>query len=262
MSTHTRDGAELLPALQAQAILAQKGWRKLERGVIHVWSFELEAPPESVAACLEWLSDEERDRAFRFRFPHLQTQYIVAHGVLRKLLSSFCGVSPAELRFVTATPAGKPCLAPGSLGADTLTFNLSHSSARALVGIGLDIPMGVDLECMRTEVDALSISRHYFFGAERDAIEAAAAELREHTFFRYWVAKEAVLKAQGVGLGFPLDRFRVDFLPDAQTARIDSLDPERLASDWTVRMLPCEAGWLAAVAARGSAWRVKIERLL
>ena len=226
-----------------------------------MWSFELEAPPQSVAACLEWLSDEERERAQRFRFPYLQTRYILAHGVLRKLLSSFGGVEPAELRFVTATPAGKPSLAPGSPGADTLTFNLSHSSTRALVGIGLGIPMGVDLECLRTEVDALSISRHYFFGAERDAIEAAAG-LREHTFFRYWVAKEAVLKAQGVGLGFPLDRFRVDFLPDAQTARIDSLDPERLASDWMVRMLPCEAGWLGAVAARGSDWRVKIERLL
>jgi phosphopantetheinyl transferase len=68
-----------------------------------------------------------------------------------------------------------------------------------------------------------------------------------------------VLKAQGIGLGFPLDQFRVDFLPDGHAARIETFDASRLDGGWTVRMLPCEPGWLAAVAARGEDWVVKVE---
>jgi 4'-phosphopantetheinyl transferase len=122
----------------------------------------------------------------------------------------------------------------------------------------LNLELGVDLERVRSNIEALAISRHYFFGAERAAIESAAPELIEQAFFRYWVAKEAVLKAQGIGLGFPLDRFRVDFLPGGDRATIETLDPERLEAGWTIRMLSCEPGWLGAVAARGDRWKIAL----
>jgi 4'-phosphopantetheinyl transferase len=92
--------------------------------------------------------------------------------------------------------------------------------------------------------------------------QAPAAELATlEPEARYWVAKEAVLKAQGVGLGFPLDRFRIDFLPDGHAARLESLDPVALSPHWTVRMLPCESGWLGAIAALGTDWGVRLESL-
>ena len=252
----------MLRALDPQKLLAWKDACSVRPNTVQVWAFVLEGPPELVARCRTLLSPEERARADRFVFERDRVRHTVAHALLRHLLSLYClsdsSVSPESLRFST-TYAGKPSLQFPAL---PLQFNLTHSEDRALLAVSAGFALGVDIEKVRTNIEALAISRHYFFGSERDDIESAAVETRADTFFRYWVAKEAVLKAQGVGLGFPLDRFRVDFLPDAQTARIDSLDPERLASDWMVRMLPCEAGWLGAVAARGSDWRVKIERLL
>ncbi len=142
----------------------------------------------------------------------------------------------------------------------TVAFNLTHSETRGALGVSSGFALGVDLELLRPNIEALSISQNYFFGSERAAIESAPAALRAPTFFRYWVAKEAVLKAEGIGLGFPLDKFRVDFLPDETHACIETSDPAALAGDWTVRMLPCEAGWLGAVAARGSGWKLRLER--
>jgi len=177
---------------------------------------------------------------------------------LRRLLSLYCDSAPEALRFIAAVN-GKPALQPVA-GAAPISFNLTHSHARALVGVSTGRQLGIDLEMLTPNTDTLSISRKYFFGSEREAIERAPSPLRDSTFFRYWVAKEAVLKAEGIGLGFPLDRFRVDFLPGDVAARIETLDPAALSGDWTVRMLPCESGWLAAVAARGTDWHLRLER--
>ena len=102
----------------------------------------------------------------------------------------------------------------------------------------------------------LPIAQRYFFGAELAAILAAPEVLRRDAFFRHWVAKESVLKAQGVGLTFPLDRFGVAFDSNDTVARVQSQDPAALAADWFVRILPLEAGWHGAVSARGEGWRV------
>jgi hypothetical protein len=70
-----------------------------------------------------------------------------------------------------------------------------------------------------------------------------------------------VLKAQGIGLGFPLDRFRVAFEDHTNSATVETLDPEQLAPGWRVKLLPCEAGWLGAVAAQGSDWEIELREM-
>jgi len=243
--------ARTLLAAAPETLLAISSPASLEPNTVHVWSFALEGPQELVAHCRETLSAEERHRADRFVFERDRIRYTVAHAVLRHLLSRYCGEPPASLRF-SAAAAGKPSLQ----SATPLHFNLTHSDERALLAVG-QRELGVDLEKVRSNIEALAISRHYFFGSERDAIESAPSPERDRLFFRYWVAKEAVLKAQGIGLGFPLDRFRIEFRPDGETARVETFDPAALESSWTVRMLPCESGWLGAVAARGTEWVVR-----
>jgi 4'-phosphopantetheinyl transferase len=246
-------------ALDPEALLALTSPLVLEPDTVHVWAFTLEGSADLVDACRDVLSLAERQRADRFVFARDRTRHIIAHGVLRHLLSRYCGFAPSSLRF-DATSAGKPSLQVSVGPAGSLHFNLSHSEAGALLGVSNGRELGVDLERVRSDVEALGISRHYFFGSERKAIEEALPAERDSTFFRYWVAKEAVLKAQGVGLGFPLDRFCVNFLPGGQAAHIETLDPGVLERDWTVRMLPCDIGWVGAVAARGDDWSVKVER--
>lgn len=244
--------------LQSTLVLASPGTLlsrsdplRLEPDTLHVWGFALDGESEVIECCRALLSAQERQRADRFVFERDRTRYTVAHGVLRCLLARYCGIHAESLEF-EASAAGKPVLrnGPGP------HFNLTHSEDGALVGVSATRELGIDLERVRGNIEAHAISRHYFFGSEREAIAASATP--DITFLRYWVAKEAVLKAQGIGLGFPLDRFRVAFLPGDETARIDTFDSTALSGDWTVRMLPSENGWLAAVAARGTDWLVKL----
>jgi 4'-phosphopantetheinyl transferase len=251
---------EPMITLDPEVLLTLPAALMLEPHTVHVWAFTLEGSAALTEACRDVLSPAERQRADRFVFAHDRSHHTIAHGVLRHLLGRYCGIAPGELRF-QATASGKPSLqSPAGAAASSLQFNLTHSDDRALLGVSDGRELGIDLERIRSNLEALDISRHYFFGSEREAIENALSVMRDRTFFRYWVAKEAVLKAQGVGLGFPLDRFCIHFHRDNDTAHIETLDPAVLERDWTVRMLPCNTGWAGAVSARGDDWRVKVER--
>jgi 4'-phosphopantetheinyl transferase len=253
-----RSAPSPLDVLDPAALLALSGPLTLRSDTLHIWAFDLNGPPALLELCRSCLSSEERQRADRFVFARDRGHHTVAHGVLRHLLGRYCGVAPESLRF-SVTAAGKPSLQSPAGRAVGIQFNLTHSGGRALLGVSDGRELGIDLEQVRSNIEALSISRNYFFGSERDAIEQALSATRDNTFFRYWVAKEAVLKAQGIGLGFPLDQFRVDFLPGGAVAHIETFDVSKLDGGWTIRMLPCDDGWLAAVAARGEDWAVKVE---
>jgi 4'-phosphopantetheinyl transferase len=229
-------------------LLASPPVPPLDAGV-HVWAWSLDAS-ESVLRCAhDLLDDAERARAARFVKQEHRDRFAIAHGVLRTLLASYARCAPTALRFA-ASPGGKPSLVDSAL-----QFNLSHSAGRAVLAVSRSI-VGADVEHHRERIDPLGLASRYFFGAEHDAIIAAPPNERTATFLRYWVAKEAVLKAQGVGLAFPLDAFAIVFAADGRTAHVTSQDPERLSPAWRVQMMSLGDGWPVAVAADGEGWAV------
>ncbi len=242
--------------LSAEQILSANVAPAIASGAIHVWPFELSGPPHWHGHCLHTLSPAELERANRFVFEQHRLAFVFAHGQMRHLLALYAASRPAALQFIVGD-SGKPALAPHQPSAAAISFNLSHSAGRALLAVSGGPPVGVDLEQVRSETDALGIAG-YFFGSELDALQATPAPLRQQNFFRLWTAKEAVLKGQGTGLALPLNAFRVAFAPDGASAQVESFDASRLDADWFVRTLPCEPGWCAAVASRTSTWRVEV----
>jgi 4'-phosphopantetheinyl transferase len=235
------------------------GALQVEPRTVHVWAFSLDAPAECRNQCFDTLCATERTRAGRFVHARSRDDFVVAHGVLRLLLGRYSG-SPASGLALTPTSSGKPRLDAPIPDGMAISFNLTHSHGRALVAVSDGREVGIDLEKIEPEVRALAIARRYFCSAELAAIESATIPLQPRTFYRYWVAKEAVLKGQGIGLAFPIDRFEVRFEPHGETARIATREPSRLASDWTIRMLPLEADWLGALAVRGEDWSLRLEQ--
>ncbi len=243
--------------LDPESILGLWATPRIQTGVVSIWAFTLAGSNELRTRCQEWLSNSERAHAARFVDARDRAEYVFAHGVLRFLLGRYAGVRPGALCFDIG-PWGKPALRPQTPAA-ALSFNLTHSSGRALLAVADGREIGIDLEKKRPDIEALSIARNYFFGSELEAIRDTPGELRTQAFFRYWTAKEAVIKGVGLGLSLPLDRFHVQFLSGNTTARVETFDASRLAPDWFVRTLRCEPAWSAAVAARGQDWIVKIE---
>jgi 4'-phosphopantetheinyl transferase len=177
--------------------------------------------------------------------------------LMRHVLGMYCGVDGAALEFAEGA-YGKPSLAAHQPFARTISFNLTHSGERALLAVSDGREVGVDLEQVRSCTRALALADRYFFGAEFEVIRDTPEAQRQDLFIRYWAAKEAVIKAEGMGLSAPLDRFRILFDSRYETAAVETFDPTRIGEGWFVRVVPVEPGWHAAVAARTQDWRVRV----
>jgi 4'-phosphopantetheinyl transferase len=137
--------------------------------------------------------------------------------MLRLILSRYCR-TPARQLIFDQTPHGKPLL----INAPELQFNLSHSGDMALLAVGCDYPLGVDLEFFAARPYE-GIGSHMFSVAENQALKAAPAGLRALAFFHMWAQKEALIKACGLGLSYPTQQFDVPALPSTNQPVFDSL---------------------------------------
>ncbi|MGY3266535.1 4'-phosphopantetheinyl transferase [Lysobacter sp. HA35] len=117
-----------------------------------------------------------------------------------------------------------------------LDCNWSHSGTTLAVALGEGVRVGIDIETPKPRPRALELARRYFHADEARALEALADRDREAAFLRLWCAKEAVLKAQGRGLAFGLDRLRFEGLERAP--RLVVADPELgSVSSWSIEPL-------------------------
>ncbi len=220
----------------------------LEPHAVHLWGIELEGSPQCIERCLGWLDETERQRAARFVREQDRQHYVLAHGGLRGILSRYLEVSPCEVSLGRAE-AGKPFVTRDARKHSAMTFNLSHAHNRALIAVSKAQEVGVDLEWVRSKVDVLNLSERYFAPSEHAVIMQTTEAQRTIIFFRYWVVKEAVLKAQGIGLrGLSDCEVILDQDEGMNDVRI------HLGSQFTeplrVRLLSCGGGWEAAVAAQ------------
>jgi 4'-phosphopantetheinyl transferase len=213
---------------------------------IQVWRVDADLPGAE-----DLLDDAERARARGFRVPGARERFTAAHAGARILLAAAVGTDPRALRFVHrcarcgATDHGKPQLAGGP---DGIEFSLSRSGDLALVALALGQPVGIDVE--RVPVDTTGLDDHVLAATERAALARLSPPDRHAALLRAWTRKEALLKAQGLGVDGDLKRL------DVAPAEPGSVQIGR----WRVRPLTPRPGYAAAVAAEGD-WTATVRTL-
>jgi 4'-phosphopantetheinyl transferase len=227
----------------------------LEEQTIHVWGFTLDGETSTLERCHRCLNEEERTRAARFVRCEDQIRYVLAHGSLRALLGRYTGLDAAAVT-IQSGPAGKPALAATTDCRQHLRFNLSHSHGRMLVAVASHYEVGVDLEQVRDKVEVVKLAERFYAPSERDRLIGLSGTEQARWFYRYWVAKEAVLKGQSVGLR-SLQQCEILASGAAPRAEVVLSPDTTLQSGWTVHWLECEAGWAAAVSAQGRDWVIR-----
>lgn len=222
---------------------------------VRVW---LIGPPRSarVLARLEGvLDDEERGRADGLLFEHQRRRFVVAHGTVRFILGRQLGVPPARLLWERG-PHGKPELAVPA----GPRVSLSHSGELAVLAVSAVRPVGVDIQRLRADLDAVAMAARYFTGAETSFVAAAGRRATQLArFTRLWTRKEACVKAAGgrlmQGMAMPVHPAAGDRGHGGGVLVRGSADT--LPGPYLVRDIPAPLGFRAAVALEGSgAYRV------
>ncbi len=202
------------------------------------------------------LDDDEAARSRRFvRLPD-RRRYVLAHVAMRLLLARCLGIEPGAVSYEHGAH-GKPRLAQGLA---PLQFNLSHSGGLGLLAVARERSLGVDIERIRDVPEALSVADTQFSRAERRGLRSLPLTEQQGAFFRCWTRKEALVKAEGKGLGHALYSFDVDLAPGSNSALKRYAGRPGDQSGWTLRDLRSPPGYAAAgaIAAPTSArmsWR-------
>lgn len=164
------------------------------------------------------LTAGERVRAEQIRVEWVRRRFVAARAFLREQLSSELGIDATEIELGEGRH-GKPYLvkphrAPG------LEFNVSHSAGLALLAMTPGRSVGIDVEHVRTDIEVDALSRRFFSLREQGDLLRLSQEDRLRAFFVCWTRKEAYLKALGLGLAMPLDRFDVSIEANVDQALV------------------------------------------
>ena len=214
-------------------------------GVRVAWT-DLDEPRGVATELATCLSPDELARAQRFRFDTDRRRFVVAHAVLRGLLGEALDLDPARVAVVTDA-FGKPRLAGGSTSG--VVFNMSHTGARALYAVARDVELGVDAEALKPVADMGRLASDIFSADELAEWDALPEALRLLGFFNGWTRKEAVLKALGRGLDYPLGEISVSLTPGRAAELRRAPAGAGARSDWSIAAFSPEPGYVAAVVA-------------
>jgi 4'-phosphopantetheinyl transferase len=196
------------------------------------------------------LSSDEIARAGRFHFEKDRIYFTRCRSALRSLLASYLAIPATEIRFQYRS-GGKPQLVEVQ-NPRAMQFNVSHSANVALIAVGNEHRIGVDVEKIRADVDTASLAERFFSARERAGLQALPDHLRVPGFFACWTRKEAFLKATGAGLSFPLADFSVTTHPDSDPEIEEIRGNADAGKQWFLATLNVAEGYRATVAVERS----------
>ena len=161
-----------------------------------VWCAWVHASEHDVAGLAATvLSDAERTRLARYAVADAAARYVITRSLVRQVLGASLGVAPGEVD-IRLTDLGKPVIS------GPLHFNVSHSGGIVMLAVSGDRAVGIDVERRREVRRAGALINRWLTPEERGSVTALRTSgLGESdAFLKVWSAKEARLKALGVGI--------------------------------------------------------------
>jgi phosphopantetheine--protein transferase-like protein len=169
------------------------------RADVRVFEVDLDQPASVVGLLDAFLDAGEREAAGRIRVARAATRIVVGEAL---------GIDPGRV------PISRRCAhcgdrthgRPTVSGNDEISFSLSHSGGYAVIALADGgAHVGVDVEAVRPRLRLDALAARVLSDEEHSdwrAIDDADGQLR--SFLRAWTAKEAYLKALGIGIATPL----------------------------------------------------------
>ncbi len=205
------------------------------------------ASSAGVAARLDLvLSAEELERVRAFGHGVVRDEFITGRVLLRLALGRILGLSPALVP-LGIDPLGRPVVR--GPWADW-SFSVSHAAGLVAVAITRGLEVGLDVEAEERGVDDWkSMAGQVLGDDEVGEIDALPMGGQAAAFLRFWVAKEAVLKALGIGIsGRPRELRLSGLLGAGESPRIVRLPGAKPAGGWELVPMQPVPGWIGFVA--------------
>lgn len=154
---------------------------------VHIWKFPV------LPADFSILTDSEKIIAGRFRFEGDRNRFATGRKALRNLLAKYLSVSLSDIHIISEKGQKPHIKIPDA----TICFNISHSGKWVVIALSQD-ELGIDIEKIDSAFDYSNLLPEHFSMAEQQFI--SSAENPVPAFYFLWTRKEAMTKAEGMGL--------------------------------------------------------------
>lgn len=203
----------------------------LEAHEIQIWMLYWRDLENWVQCYKKILPQEEWQYVSRFISHEDCMRSAVGKVLIRKLLSQYMNISE-ETVVISKNRYGKPYVD----GTTPIHFNISHSGEIVMAAVSKEMVVGIDVEKI-SELPEYNLLTENFFALNewRSIASAGSIEL----FYEYWTAKEAYVKAVGMGLSKALDSFEII----GKSKIIDSGQQVK----WNRRKIDTLAGYIANI---------------
>jgi len=196
------------------------------------------------------LDSFESQKSKAFTTAQLREKYILRRAILRKELAKFTGSSTEKINYNT-NEFQKPFLENGDV-----QFNCSHSNNYFVIAISGNTELGVDIEHYR-ELNDLDLTAERAFSINEFTKWMSVAEDEKlDIFYRIWTRKEAIIKAIGMGLSYPLSDFDVS-IGKNNVGVVLSKDKDWPADSWSMHHWELD-GYVLALAYQGEKQKVEL----
>ncbi|MGM0507031.1 MAG: 4'-phosphopantetheinyl transferase family protein [Bacteroidota bacterium] len=214
---------------------------RLNEREVHLWVINSRDWQNRIDDPECFLSEDERNRADRFRFPRDRDLFVAGRHATRLLLAHYTDGTP-ETVSIEPNAFGKP------LSDARLHFNISHSHDQLFLGFS-DSPIGVDIEKKDPSMEVERFGELHFARAEYLRMMTNKEVERQDTFFDIWTKKESLVKGIGEGLRIPFKMFNVAVQDGCVQWDIPS---GHTYGDWYVRGVDVVPGYASAYATRSA----------
>jgi 4'-phosphopantetheinyl transferase len=177
-----------------------EGAKSIGENAIHIWAINLAQSEISNQKLRTFLSKEERLKANSFYQKRDKDHYVVGRAMLKILLSQYAARLISQIEIKKAED-GKPYIEDS-----ILRFNKTSSGHFGLIALSPENELGIDIEQTNELADLSALTANVFSEEERERHDSLTLSQRKDFFYTVWTQKEALLKAMGIGLSFPLQQ--------------------------------------------------------
>lgn len=186
------------------------------------------------------LTYDEKQRWQRYYFAQDRDYFLKTRYAAKRILANYLECEASSIVWYLGEQE-KPYLINSHY-----QFNLSHSGQYALLAVGYQHPLGIDIESINALTNCLEIAQRFFSVEEINQLErlAETPQQLKDAFFKIWTAKESLIKALGTGLSLSLTAFAVDVSNTLSLIRLDQGNQNQ----WQLHQLAIAPGYQAALA--------------
>ena len=161
-------------------------------------------------------------------------------ALARQVISHYLNL-PINSIHLAHDPHGRPYIQNHAA-----SLSIAHAGSVLAIALARHGRIGVDLERIDPNFDFAPIARDHFTPAENNWLNQLPPDQRPTNFARLWTAKEALLKALGLGLTLPMSQIefamemKSDFKPEIESGA----NPEPRLTLHRINQSPAlAAGW-------------------